>query len=72
MKKCTFIKAAAALTMATSLVLAGCSNITNGEDESVSVVESERATISGTSSFYADDLSHGTFTSNVTSGNYTI
>ncbi len=80
MKKVLFKKVAVALFTAAALVFAGCANIAENEDESSAVrdalldseEDSSRAAISGVSSFYADDLSHGTFTSNVTSGKYTI
>ena len=77
MKKVSFKKAAVALFAAAALFFAGCSDIAENEAEAearaaAEAESSDRAAISGVSSFYADNLSHGTFTSNVTSGNYTI
>ncbi|MBR4323691.1 pectinesterase family protein [Treponema sp.] len=78
MKKVFLRKGAVALCAAAALFFASCSDIAENEAEilspaqSQSLESSDRAAISGISSFYADNLSHGTFTSNVTSGNYTI
>ena len=78
MKKVFLRKGAVALCAAAVLFFASCSDIAENEAEilspaqSQSLESSDRAAISGISSFYADNLSHGTFTSNVTSGNYTI
>ena len=78
MKKVFLRKGAVALCAAAALFFASCSDIAENEAEILSPAaidlseSSDRAAISGISSFYADNLSHGTFTSNVTSGNYTI
>ncbi len=78
MKKVFLRKGAVALCAAAALFFASCSDIAENEAEilspaqSQSLESSDRAAISDISSFYADNLSHGTFTSNVTSGNYTI
>ncbi|WP_296328667.1 pectinesterase family protein [uncultured Treponema sp.] len=78
MKKVFLRKGAVALCAAAALFFASCSDIAENEAEilspaqSQSLESSDRAAISGISSFYADNLSHGTFTSNVTSGNYTV
>ena len=78
MKKVFLRKGAVALCAAAALFFASCSDIAENEAEilspaqSQSLESSDRAAISGISSFYADNLSHGTFTSNATSGNYTI
>ena len=75
MKKMILRKVLSVLALAATLSFAGCSDLAENElESSVTAGEesSSRATISSISSFYADDLSHGTFTSNVTCGNYTI
>ncbi|MBQ8014506.1 MAG: hypothetical protein IJ257_08995, partial [Treponema sp.] len=77
MKKVLFKRAALSFMACAALVFASCSEISENEYDSPLVSaskaeSSDRAAISGISSFYADNLSHGTFTSNVTSGNYTV
>ena len=77
MKKMFLKRASALFALGTALFFAGCSDlsVSDGDSGASAVAEElsdDRAAISGISSFYADNVAHGTFTSNVTSGNYTI
>ena len=77
MKKVLFKRGALAFAASVALVFAGCADIAENETESIvevseSAESADRAAISGISSFYADNLTHGTYTSTFTNGNYTI
>lgn len=54
-----------------TMIMTGCSMETS-DAELLAVNDSARATITGTSSFYAQDVSTGTYSSSFTSGNFKV